>query len=97
MKTIMTCLLLLCALMAPLPGQALSPAPDASERAALAALNQPSLLKQSAGERVLVVEEDGGHWHRYRRGYGIGGLVLVTAIIVTVVVLGLTPGPGYRR
>jgi hypothetical protein len=69
----------------------------ADERASLSLLGteNPSLLQQSAGERVLVIEDGGPrrHWdRRYGNGYIIGAVVL-TLILVTVLVFGLRPAP----
>jgi hypothetical protein len=97
MKTTLTTVWLLCSMMLGLPSfswaqaQATAPPLSPSEIASLSSLNanDPSLLGQSAGERVVVVERG-----RYGPGFGVG-LVILTAVIVTLIVVGT--GPGYRR
>jgi hypothetical protein len=87
------------------PVPASSPAAQASvaalspeEAAQLAQLSaqDPSLTKQSAGDRVIIVERgprrDG--WG-YRRGPTLGAVVL-TVVLVALLVVALQPG-DYRR
>jgi hypothetical protein len=70
------------------------PTISADEKSQLAALNQPALLVQSAGERILVIE-DGRPWHRHRNGIVVAAIV-ITAVIVTIIVLGAAPARrGY--
>jgi len=104
MKPILTLLLACCSLMLGLPGLSFAAAVPPTENSLsgserlslnqLAAENGP-LLYQSAGRAELVIEDDGWGWHRHRRGFGIGAAILLTAIIVTVVVL--AGPPNYRR
>jgi hypothetical protein len=76
------------------------PAISLAEQASLSSLGtqNAALLKQSAGERVVVVEREpgwrGGPRYGYGYGYGIGAIILV-AVIVTLIVVG--SGPAYRR
>jgi hypothetical protein len=77
------------------------PAISPAEQASLSSLGtqNAALLKQSAGERVVVVERgpgwrEGGPRYGYGYGYGIGAIILV-AVIVTLIVVG--SGPAYRR
>jgi hypothetical protein len=74
---------------------AAAPAAGSAERAQLANLGaqDASLLKQSAGERVIVEErvEDRPGWRGRRDGgygYGYGaGALLLTVLLVTLLVL----------
>ena len=94
MNTLLAYPLMLGLLLAGTPLLAAAPAPPQAiplgiqERADLSLLSAQNawLLKQRAGELVMVEEEEGGP--RWRRGYsyGLGSLVL-TALIVTLVVL----------
>jgi hypothetical protein len=94
MKSMTIYLLLLCSAMAGLPSQASAAQTrgiGASEKSALAALSQPALLLQSAGEVDLIVEPEHRRWHRgYGYGIGIGGVIL-TAVIVTLIIVGTRP------
>jgi hypothetical protein len=98
MKTKIGFLLLCCSALASTPGLAHAAGPSAApaaagsvEQAKLASLGaqDPSLLKQSAGDRVVVeerVEERPRGWGR-GRGYGFGGLLVLVLVIVLVVLL----------
>lgn len=96
MKSMTILLLLLAGVVTGTPGLAGAQAPllDASEKAQLTALNQPSLLAQSAGDRILIVDDQRG-WRRHRV-YISAGAIILTAVIVTLVVLGGGIG-GPRR
>ena len=64
----------------------------------LSAQQDPSLLKQSAGERVVVVEGGGG-WRRgprYGYAWGPGAIILTTVLLVTLIVVASQP-TYYRR
>jgi hypothetical protein len=79
-----------------LPSPAL---PGADEGAQLKQLGAqvPSLLQQSAGERVLVIEDrhdrHWGYWGPRRRNGVIIACIVLTAIVVTLIVVGAQPRP----
>jgi hypothetical protein len=113
MKTTITYLLISCCALSSLPGLGLAAtppaaapvpaaagAPSAAEQAQLASLGAQSgdLLKQSAGERLIVEgsfndrPRGWGHGRGYRDDYGYGygygaGALLLTVLLVTLVVL----------
>jgi hypothetical protein len=89
------CLLAICCLVTGLPklswaaAQPLSP----QERAELSQLQQPALLSQSAGERVVVIERRRPRWGwGPRPGYGYSAAaVILAAVLVTVIVVATRP------
>jgi len=92
----MTILLFLSVILAGIPSRSWAGLPVLSmdEKTELAALNQPKLLLQSAGDRILVIDDD-RPWHRHRNGIVVAAIV-VTAVIVTLIVIGAGQGrPGY--
>ena len=99
MKTMTAALLSLCLLVAFTPGLSAGPAPAADPCAQAPRSAEPmvpqtvalsdALLSQIAGEREVVLVEDGGpRRYRYHDGYwyGFGGLI-ITAVVVTLVVM----------
>ena len=106
MKRTLTTLLVAASLLTGAPGLAQAAPPPAPASATLSPQDRadlfrlgaasPSLLHQSAGDGILVVEDQGrrprrdGYGYGYGYGYGIGSLIL-TALIVGVIVAGQQP------
>jgi hypothetical protein len=107
MRTMIVYLLVACAAIFGGPGlswaqapaqTAAAPAPASpEEQAQLAQLGSQdaSLLQQSAGERVVVVER-GPRWRGPGYGYGPGAFVLTVVLLTLLIVVAAQP-TYYRR
>jgi hypothetical protein len=84
---------------APVADKAAPASPEEqAQLAQLSAQQDPGLLKQAAGERVVVVEGGGG-WRRgprYGYGWGPGAIILTAVLLVTLIVVASQP-TYYRR